>query len=110
MHMYLRVRKLHIPILTYGLSVYGSNQIFGRTYSHVVDVMAYPNLSSDNDPGAFTVELTEKQTPMDQGAQIGFDGLDDRDQSAPNEQRQLLTSDTNLARPRLNTAQRVSCM
>ena len=73
--------------------------------------MAYPNLSSDNEPGAFTVELTEKNPPMDQGAQIGFDGLDDKYPTAPNEQRQLLTSDTDLAkRPRLNTAQRVSRM
>lgn len=73
--------------------------------------MAYPNLSSDNEPGgAFTVELTEKNPPMDHG-QIGFDGLDDKEPSSvPNEQRELLKSDTDLTRPRLNTAQRVSCI
>lgn len=72
--------------------------------------MAYPNLSADNETGAFTVELTEKNPPMDQGPQVGFDGLDDKDPNAPNEQRQLLTSDTDLSRrrPRLNTAEKVS--
>lgn len=76
--------------------------------------MAYPNLASDNEPGAaFTVELTEKNQPMDQGPQVGFEGLDDKDPNAQrtSEQRQLLTSDSDLARrPRLDTAQRVSCM
>jgi len=70
--------------------------------------MAYPNLSSDNDPGTFTVELTEKNPQMDQPPQIGFD---DKDSAPTNgEQRKLLTSDTDLSQPRgkLNTVQRVS--
>ena len=74
--------------------------------------MAYPNLSSENDPGAFTVELTEKNQPINQGPQVGFDGMDDKDTSASHigEQRQLLTSDPDISRPRLNTGQRVGCM
>ena len=71
--------------------------------------MAYPNLSSENEPGAFTVELTEKNQPINQGPQVGFEGMEDKD--APHgEQRKLITtSDTNLTRrPRLNTAERVS--
>jgi len=73
--------------------------------------MAYPNLSSDNDPGTFTVELTEKNPQMDQSPQIGFEGTDDKDSAPTNgEQRKLLTSDTDLSQPRgrLNTVQRVS--
>jgi len=73
--------------------------------------MAYPNLSADNDPDSFTVELTEKNPQMDQGPQIGFEGTDDKD-PAPNngEQRKLIASDNDLSQPRgrLNTAQRVS--
>lgn len=71
--------------------------------------MAYPNLSDTNEPGgAFTVELTEKNQPTDQGPQVGFEGMD-KDSGA--EQRKLIGSDSNIARrPRLNTAQRVSCM
>lgn len=75
--------------------------------------MAYPNLSSENDPGAFTVELAEKKQPINQGPQVGFEGMDDKESSVPhnNEQRQLLSSDPDVSRrPRLNTGQRVSCM
>ena len=75
--------------------------------------MAYPNLSSENDPGAaFTVELTEKNQPINRGPQVGFEGMDDKETSAPHngEQRKLLTSDPDIRRPRLNTAQRVSCV
>jgi len=73
--------------------------------------MAYPNLSSDNEPEAFTVELLEKNPQMDQTPQIGFEGTDDKDSVPTNgEQRKLLTSDTDLSqhRGRLNTVQRVS--
>ena len=74
--------------------------------------MAYPNLSSENDPGAFTVELTEKNQPINQGPQVGFEGMEDKEASVPHngEQRQLLTSDPDIRRPRLNTGQRVGCM
>ena len=74
--------------------------------------MAYPNLSSENDPGAFTVELTEKNQPINQGPQVGFGGMEDKEASVPlnGEQRQLLTSDPDIRRPRLNTGQRVGCM
>ena len=74
--------------------------------------MAYPNLSSDNDPGAFTVELTEKNPQMDQAPQIGFEGTDDKDSAPTNgEQRKLLTSDTDLSKHHgpLTTAERVRC-
>jgi len=69
--------------------------------------MAYPNISTDDEANnAFTVELTEKNQPMDQGPQVGFEGLEDKDLGQ--EQRKLLTSDPDIARrPRLNTAQRV---
>ena len=74
--------------------------------------MAYPNLSPENDSGgAFTVELTEKNQPINQEPQVGVEaGMDDKETSAPHngEQRQLLASDPDIRRPRLNTAQRVS--
>lgn len=74
--------------------------------------MAYPNLPADNEPGAaFTVELTEKNQPMEQGHQVGFDGVDEKDTGAPHgEQRKLLTSDVDVShgRHRLNTEERVS--
>ena len=65
--------------------------------------MAYPNLSADDETGAaFTVELTEKNPPVDQGPQVGFEGMEDK------EQRKLLTSNPDVSRrPRLNTAERV---